>query len=128
MSDAQLKDIGLVRAQIETAARVGMSPEQRRVTHFCPAVVGVGPRFELRPCAHRHDYTQADITPFRFDAAGAPAEHVRCRRYRVDGRHTLREAIAVCEAMQLLASPDSLGGTERQREMNLAEDIGKERI
>jgi len=27
--------------------------------------------------------------------------------------------------MQLLAS---LGGTERQREMNLAEDIGKERI
>jgi uncharacterized protein YjiS (DUF1127 family) len=27
MSDAQLKDIGLVPAQIETAARVGMSPE-----------------------------------------------------------------------------------------------------
>jgi hypothetical protein len=27
-----------------------------------------------------------------------------------------------------LASPESLGGTERQREMNLAEGIGKERI
>jgi hypothetical protein len=34
----------------------------------------------------------------------------------------------VCEAMQLLASPDSLGGTECQREMKLAEDIGKECI
>jgi hypothetical protein len=44
------------------------------------------------------------------------------------GRHTMRKAIAVCEAMQLLASPNSLGGTERHREMNLAEDIGKERI
>jgi hypothetical protein len=65
-------------------------------------------------------YTQADITLFQFDAAGAPAEHVRCRRYRVDGRHTLRKVP--------LASPESLGGTERQREMNLAEGIGKERI
>jgi hypothetical protein len=40
----------------------------------------------------------------------------------------MRKAIAVCEAMQLHASPNSLGGTERHREMNLAEDIGKERI
>jgi hypothetical protein len=30
--------------------------------------------------------------------------------------------------MQLLASPDNLGATGRQREMNLADDIGKERI
>ena len=37
----------------------------------------------------------------------------------------LRKAIAVCEAMQLLAA---LGGTERRRELNLPEDIGKERI
>jgi hypothetical protein len=35
--------------------------------------------------------------------------------------------IVVCEAAQLLASPDSLGGMERQREMNLAENIGKQR-
>jgi hypothetical protein len=70
--------------------------------------------------------TRADITLFGFDAAGAPAVHVRCRRYRVDGRHTLRKTIAVCEAMQLLTSPDSLGGTERQREMNFTECIGKE--
>jgi len=31
----------------------------------------------------------------------------------------------VCEAVHLLTSR---GGTERQREMNLAEEIGKERI
>jgi len=30
MSDAQLKDIGLVRSQIEIAVRVGMGPEQHR--------------------------------------------------------------------------------------------------
>jgi len=45
--------------------------------------------------------------------------------WRVDGRHTLCKAIAVCETMQLLAS---LGGTVRQREIYLAEDMGKERI
>src|SRR5262249_44181516 len=48
-------------------------------------------------------YTQADITLFRFDAAGAPAEHVRCRRYRGDGRQTLRKAIAVCETIARLS-------------------------
>jgi len=66
-------------------------------------------------------YTQADITLFRFDAAGAQPSMsgVGGSASMVD--HTLRKAIAVCEAMQLLAS---LGGTERQREMNLAEDIG----
>jgi hypothetical protein len=37
-------------------------------------------------------------------------------------RHTLRKATAVCEVMQLLTSPDSLGATERQRQ-----DIGEER-
>jgi uncharacterized protein YjiS (DUF1127 family) len=30
MSDAQLKDIGLVRSQIEVAVRVGIDPEQPR--------------------------------------------------------------------------------------------------
>ena len=34
MSDAQLKDIGLVRSQIEIAVRTGMGPEQRQLTHF----------------------------------------------------------------------------------------------
>jgi hypothetical protein len=34
----------------------------------------------------------------------------------------------VFEAIQLLASPDSLGSPERQREMKCTEDIGKERI
>jgi hypothetical protein len=30
--------------------------------------------------------------------------------------------------MQLLAFPDNLGATERRRDMNLADDIGKECI
>ena len=35
MSDAQLKDIGLARSQIEIAVRAGMGPEQRwSVMHF----------------------------------------------------------------------------------------------
>ena len=33
MSDAQLKDIGLVRSQIEIALRAGMGLEQRQLTH-----------------------------------------------------------------------------------------------
>ncbi len=41
-------------------------------------------------------------------------------------RDTLRKANASCEAVILLASPDSLGSKECQREMNLAEDLGKE--
>jgi hypothetical protein len=40
-------------------------------------------------------YIQADITLFRFDAAGAPAELVGCQKYRIDRRRTLRETIAV---------------------------------
>ena len=43
-------------------------------------------------------------------------------------RDTLRKANAACEAVILLASPDSLDSTECQREMNLAEDLGKEII
>jgi uncharacterized protein YjiS (DUF1127 family) len=33
MSDAQLKDIGLVRSQVEIAVRAGMGLEQRQLTH-----------------------------------------------------------------------------------------------
>ena len=33
MSDAQLKDIGLVRSQIEISLRAGMGLEQRQLTH-----------------------------------------------------------------------------------------------
>ena len=43
-------------------------------------------------------------------------------------RDTLRKANSSCEAVVLLASPDSLGSPECQREMNLAEDLGKEVI
>jgi formylglycine-generating enzyme required for sulfatase activity len=41
-------------------------------------------------------------------------------------RDTLRKASTACEAVILLASPDSLDSKECQREMNLAEDLGKE--
>ncbi len=41
-------------------------------------------------------------------------------------RDTLRKANASCEAVILLASPDSLDSKECQREINLAEDLGKE--
>ena len=41
-------------------------------------------------------------------------------------RETLRKANTACEAVILLASPDSLNSKECQREMNLAEDLGKE--
>ncbi|MFM9943035.1 MAG: SUMF1/EgtB/PvdO family nonheme iron enzyme, partial [Hyphomicrobiaceae bacterium] len=40
-------------------------------------------------------------------------------------RDTLRKANAACEAVILLASPDSLDSKECQREINLAEDLGK---
>jgi WD40 repeat protein len=43
-------------------------------------------------------------------------------------RDTLRKANHQCEAVVLLASPDSLDSKECQREMNLAEDQGKEII
>jgi formylglycine-generating enzyme required for sulfatase activity len=43
-------------------------------------------------------------------------------------RDRLRKANASCEAATLLASPDSLDSKECQREMNLAEDLGKEII
>ncbi len=43
-------------------------------------------------------------------------------------RDTLRKANASCEAVLLLASPDSLDSQECQREINLAEDLGKEMI
>ena len=43
-------------------------------------------------------------------------------------RDTLRKANASCEAVLLLASPDSLDSKECQREINLAEDLGKEII
>ena len=43
-------------------------------------------------------------------------------------RDTLRKANASCEAVVLLASPASLDSPECQREMNLAEDLGKEVI
>lgn len=43
-------------------------------------------------------------------------------------RDTLRKANASCEAVLLLASPDSLDSAECQCEMNLAEDLGKEII
>jgi uncharacterized protein YjiS (DUF1127 family) len=33
MSDAQLKDIGLVRSQVEIAVRTGLGLEQRQLTH-----------------------------------------------------------------------------------------------
>ena len=41
-------------------------------------------------------------------------------------RDTLRKASTSCEAVTLLASPESLDSKECQREMNLAEDLGKE--
>jgi formylglycine-generating enzyme required for sulfatase activity len=41
-------------------------------------------------------------------------------------RETLRKANTSCEAVILLASPHSLDSKECQREMNLAEDLGKE--
>ena len=41
-------------------------------------------------------------------------------------RETLRKANTACEAVILLASRDSLDSKECQREMNLAEDLGKE--
>ncbi|MDX2157946.1 MAG: SUMF1/EgtB/PvdO family nonheme iron enzyme [Hyphomicrobiaceae bacterium] len=40
-------------------------------------------------------------------------------------RDTLRKAGVSCEAVILLASPDSLDSKECQREINLAEDLGK---
>lgn len=40
-------------------------------------------------------------------------------------RDTLRKANASCEAVILLATPDSLDSKECQREINLAEDLGK---
>ena len=40
-------------------------------------------------------------------------------------RDTLRKANASCEAVILLASPASLDSRECQRELNLAEDLGK---
>ena len=43
-------------------------------------------------------------------------------------RETLRKANASCEAVLLLASPDSLDSHECQREINLAEDLGKKLI
>jgi hypothetical protein len=43
-------------------------------------------------------------------------------------RKTLRKANASCEAVLLLASPDSLDSKECLREMNLAEDLGNEII
>jgi len=43
-------------------------------------------------------------------------------------RDMLCKANAACEAVILLASPDSLESKECQREMNLAEDLGKEII
>ena len=43
-------------------------------------------------------------------------------------RETLRKANAACEAVLLLASPDALDSPECQRELNLAEDLGKEII
>ncbi|MEO1610409.1 MAG: SUMF1/EgtB/PvdO family nonheme iron enzyme [Pseudomonadota bacterium] len=43
-------------------------------------------------------------------------------------REKLRAANVLCEAVLLLASPDSLDSIECQREMNLAEDLGKEII
>jgi formylglycine-generating enzyme required for sulfatase activity len=41
-------------------------------------------------------------------------------------RESLRKANTACEAVILLASPDSLDSKECQREMNFAEDLGKE--
>jgi WD40 repeat protein/tetratricopeptide (TPR) repeat protein len=43
-------------------------------------------------------------------------------------RDTLRKANAACEAVVLLASPDSLGSVECQKELELAEVLGKEII
>ena len=43
-------------------------------------------------------------------------------------RDTLRKANASCEAVILLASPNSLDSAECQREINLAEDLGKQII
>ena len=43
-------------------------------------------------------------------------------------RDTLRKANASCEAVILLASPEALDSKECQREINLAEDLGKEII
>jgi hypothetical protein len=43
-------------------------------------------------------------------------------------RETLRKANAACEAVILLASPDSLGSLECQKEIELAEALGKEII
>jgi formylglycine-generating enzyme required for sulfatase activity len=43
-------------------------------------------------------------------------------------RDTLRKANTTCEAVILLASPDALDSKECQREINLAEDLGKEII
>jgi formylglycine-generating enzyme required for sulfatase activity len=43
-------------------------------------------------------------------------------------RERLRKANASCEAVLLLASPDALDSPEVQRELNLAEDLGKEII
>jgi formylglycine-generating enzyme required for sulfatase activity len=43
-------------------------------------------------------------------------------------RETLRRANTACEAVILLASPDALDSKECQREINLAEDLGKEII
>ena len=43
-------------------------------------------------------------------------------------RETLQKANASCEAVLLLASPEALDSPECQRELNLAEDLGKEII
>jgi formylglycine-generating enzyme required for sulfatase activity len=43
-------------------------------------------------------------------------------------RDTLRKANTACEAVILLASPDAVDSKECQREINLAEDLGKEII
>jgi hypothetical protein len=52
------------------------------------------------------------------------ARHRRRRAWR----ETLRKANAACEAVILLASPDSLGSLECQKEIELAEALGKEII
>jgi hypothetical protein len=43
-------------------------------------------------------------------------------------RETLRKANTACEAVILLASPDAHDSKECQREINVAEDLGKEII
>jgi TIR domain len=65
-------------------------------------------------------------------AGGWSAEDVFIDLHGIDAgerwRDRLRKANASCEAVILLASPNSLDSKECQREMNLAEDLGKEII